>query len=119
MGEYWINTITEGRGDYWNVNKNADHYDKLGRRGIGVINWNDTELRNNLEEFVIGYLCKVDQFIRPKWGQKVRLFRRGLFPKKRINNRGRPRKALESYAGRQFPLKFMSINPCDLEPKVL
>ena len=96
MGKYWVATVTKGRGAYWNVNDNADHYEKLGRRGIGVINWYETELRSNLK-FVIGYLCKVDQFIKPKWGPNVRLFRRGLFPKKRINNRGRPRKALESY----------------------
>jgi len=97
IGHYWIDTITNGLGDFWNANKNADQYDKLVRRGIGVINWYETELRNNLKEFVIGYLCKVDQFIKPKWGPKVRLFRRGLSPKKRINKLGRPRKALESY----------------------
>ena len=97
MGKYWVDTITNGRGAYWNVNNNADRYDELGRLGIGVINWKDTQLRNNLKEFVIGYLCKVEQFIRPKWGPNVRLFRRGLYPELRINNRGRPRKALESY----------------------
>ena len=97
MGKYWVATVTKGRGTYWNVNDNADNYEKLGRRGIGVINWKDTELRKNLKTHVIGYLCKVEQFIRPKWGPNVRLFRRGLYPEIRTNKVGRPRKALESY----------------------
>jgi hypothetical protein len=95
IGEYWVNVITKGRGDYWNSNNNVDRFDQLGRRGIGVINWYDTALRRDLKEYVIGYLCKVDQFIRPKWGYKVRLFRRGNYPKLRVNKRpGRSRKEL-------------------------
>jgi hypothetical protein len=92
IGEYWIKVITKGRGDYWNSNDNTDRFDTLGRRGIGVINWYDTSLRRNLKELVIGYLCKTDQFIRPKWGHRVRLFRRGNYPKLRVNKRGRSRK---------------------------
>lgn len=95
IGEYWVKVITKGLGDYWNVNHKANHYSGLGRRGIGVINWNDTDLRRNLN-YVIGYLCKVDQFIRPKFGPKVRLLRRGNFPKIPDTKSGRPRKALES-----------------------
>ena len=92
IGEYWINAITKGRGDYWNVNNKVDHYEKLERRGIGVINWNDDELRKNLKERVVHYLCKIDQFIKPKSGKKVKLIRRGLPPKKTIKKLGRPRK---------------------------
>lgn len=94
IGEYWINTITKGRGDYWNVNNNAAYYDKLGKRGIGVINWHETNLIENLK-YVVGYFCKVDQFIRPKLGSKVRLLRRGNFPKVTKVKRGRPRKIKE------------------------
>ena len=92
IGDYWNNTVTQGRGAYWNINEDANQYEKLGRFGIGVINYNDTELRKNLQEHVIQYLCKPDQFIRPKFGYKVRLFRRGHFPKKPFHSR--PRKAL-------------------------
>jgi hypothetical protein len=94
IGEYWVNVITNGRGGYWNSNASTDRFDKYGRLGIGVINWNDTALRTNLKEYVIRYLCKVDQFIRPKWGRKVRLFRRGKYPKLRVDKRGRSRKEL-------------------------
>ena len=99
IGEYWIDVITKGRGVYWSSNKNTDRFDKFGSLGVGVINWDDTNLRRTLNELVIGYLCKVDQFSKPKWGAKVRVFRRGNFPKMRINKRGRPRKELESYTG--------------------
>lgn len=87
IGEYWIETITNGRGDYWNVNAYADRYDKLDRRGIGVIRWWEEPLRNNLKNLVIQYLCKTDQFIKPKCSPKVRLFRRGNYPVMANKNR--------------------------------
>ena len=115
IGEYWKCIITKSLGAYWNSNATAGHYDELGRRGIGVINWNDTDLRSNLREFVVSYLCKEDQYFRPKWGTKVRLLRRGKFPEIPVNKLGRPRKELESYIGlSQFPPKFMPIKPSDL-----
>jgi Inovirus Gp2 len=115
IGEYWKYMITKGRGAYWNSNANADNYEKLGRLGIGVINWNDDNLRSNLREFVVSYLCKEAQYFRPKWGTKVKLLRRGKSPEIPVNKLGRPRKELESYTGlSQFPPKFMPIKPSDL-----
>jgi hypothetical protein len=90
IGKYWVDTITKGRGDYWNVNDNAAHYDSLGKRGIGVINWDETNLMKNLK-YIVQYFCKVDQFIRPKFGSKVRLLRRGNPPKIPIKKMGKPR----------------------------
>lgn len=81
IGEYWVNTITNRSGAYWNVNANINQYDKLGIRGIGLIKAEDTVVRNNLKNRVIKYLCKTDQFIKPKVGPNVRLYRRGNFPK--------------------------------------
>lgn len=99
IGEYWKKLITKGLGDYWNINDNADHYDRLDRRGIGIIHWYDTKLISNLKEHVVGYLCKMDQFIKPTLDfnadskSSVRLMRRGDFPKKRTDKLGRPRVA--------------------------
>jgi hypothetical protein len=93
MGKYWVDFVTKGRGNYWNVNATADHYDKLGRLGIGPINWNEWVKRDNLNEYVIGYLCKMDQYFRPKWGPKVKLIRRGDYPDIFAIPLGRPRKA--------------------------
>jgi hypothetical protein len=98
IGNYWKNIITKGRGAYWNVNANAERYDKLGRLGIGVINWYDTELRRNLKDFVVSYLCKEDQYFRSKRGPKVKLLRRGDFPEMPVTRCGAPRKSVESYA---------------------
>ena len=65
LGEYWKNTITKGRGDYWNCNAEAENYDRLNRRGIGKIHRSEEVLISNLKNYVIAYLCKMDQFIRP------------------------------------------------------
>lgn len=93
IGEYWVQTLTKGRGDYWNCNAKAPEYEALGRRGIGPIHVSNLELRSNLSEFVVGYLCKTGQFIRPKLGQQTRLIRRGNWPKPEPKKLGAPRKS--------------------------
>jgi hypothetical protein len=99
MGKYWVDVITKGRGNYWNVNASADHYDELGQGAIGPINCKDAEKIENLKKFVVRYLCKMDQYFSPKCGLKVKLLRRGNFPDIPDNKLGRPRKASESYSG--------------------
>lgn len=94
IGEYWSNVITSKRGTYWNCNDQADQFEHFGIRGIGVISWTDTNLINNLKYRVLAYLCKIDQFIRPKVDSKVRLIRRGMFPKVAPNKRGAPRRKM-------------------------
>ncbi len=99
IGEYWTHTITKGRGAYWNVNRRAAaNYEKLKRLGVGPIDWYSTDLRMNLKEHVVKYLCKTDQFIRPKFGTKARLFRRGNFPTIPDKRRGKPRKDLGNHS---------------------
>ena len=98
IGEYWVK-ITKGRGGYWNVNASVDHHEKWGQCGIGVINRKDADKRKNLKH-IVGYLFKETQYFRPKEGPKVRLFRKGNFPKK--SKRGRPPKASEYNAGDPF-----------------
>ncbi len=92
IGDYWNTTITRGQGAYWNVNNDESHYKNLGTLGIGVINHNDTDLRNNLRESVIKYLFKTKQCIKPKFGDKIKLLRRGDFPQIDDVKLGRPRK---------------------------
>lgn len=77
LGEYWRDVITQGRGEYWNVNGKIREYRKKGICGIGPIHASDTDLRHNLKERVVGYLCKLDQFIRPRLSQRVKLITRG------------------------------------------
>jgi|GEM_PF-898967 len=108
IGQYWEDIITPDRGAYWNVNANAHTYEKLGRCGIAVINWDDDDLRSNLKEHVIGYLCKVDQFIKPKCGAEIRRFRRGNPPKTPRTKRGKPRKQPEE--NMTAPAQFEKMN---------
>jgi hypothetical protein len=105
IGDYWVNSITHNQGIYWNVNDNSDNYNALGRRGIGVIDWKQSDLRNNLKKYVIGYLCKVDQFIRPKFGPKIRLMRRGHAPETPNIKLGRPRTLVEGFIPQQLEIR--------------
>jgi len=87
IGKYWINIITKGRGDYEYID---DHYDSGSR-----IDKHDNA-RRDPKKFVVGclqYLCKMDQFIKPKFETKVKHFRKGNPLKISIKRRpGRPRK---------------------------
>ena len=91
IGDYWNTIITQGQGDYWNVNKKETQYKERGTLGIGAINHNDADLRINLNEKVIKYFCKTEQFIRSKSGNVVRLYRRGELPEINDVKLGRPR----------------------------
>ena len=72
-----------------------------------------TPFRNDAVTFSYDVMAYADRDFHPidklpLWahGPKVRLFRRGLYPEIRLNNIGRPRKALESHAGRSIPPKI-------------
>lgn len=88
IGQYWEANITKSKGYYWNCNANKGQYEQLG---IGMINHNDTELRNGLK-LAAGYLTKSDQFARldpEKFNDRT--FGRGEMPKS-PSKQGRPRK---------------------------
>ena len=95
VGEYWVRVITKCNGAYWNVSAMASDDENLRIRGIGVIHANARQVRANLTNVVVRYLCKMDQFLRPKFHRQVHLIRRGNLPKVPIIKRGRPRKASE------------------------
>lgn len=91
IGEYWSNVITGGAGTYWNCNRKIDDFRSRGRCGIGLIHWDDDASRKNLRDYVLAYLCKVDQCFRSRMQEKVKLMRRGVVPSVRVAKRGRPR----------------------------
>jgi hypothetical protein len=92
IGEYWSTVISKNRGDYWNVNSGIEEYRRAGILGIGHIHANDTKLRDRLKNGIIRYLCKADQYIKPKVGPDIKLIRRGKFPKIPKIKPGRKRK---------------------------
>lgn len=91
IGEYWCNEITMGQGSYWNCNQNIEEFRTRERCGIGVIHWNETNLRRNLQNYVLAYLCKVGQSFKSLQFSKAKMIRRGAFPAAQQVRLGRPR----------------------------
>lgn len=91
IGQYWSEVITRGHGRYWNCNQQTKNYQKIGRLGVGLIHWSDIELRNNLLEHVVGYICKQDQCFRSLLLPRAKLIRRGQYPDVPEVRLGRPR----------------------------
>lgn len=60
IGDYWINEVTGGWGDYWNSNANKD---KLVRWGVGIgqVNRHDHSKRESLQAFISNYMSKANQ----------------------------------------------------------
>ena len=85
IGKYWEKT-TADKGTYHNCNRN--NYDK---KGIGMLDYKDSEKRKILDEIVIPYMCKDDQDIGVLKGDKrSKAFTRGIVTKKK-SSKGRPR----------------------------
>jgi len=99
IGEYWVNVVTQGMGDYWNSNARGlkDGYKKRGHGvGVGQINWNDTEAREALRKNLV-YLAKAEQYLMLKSADRVKTFGMGQLPQKVKS--GRPRTGLEARHG--------------------
>ena len=93
IGDYWNNVITKGRGRYWNCNDRKYEFDKNKRLGIGVVHADQYEKMENLL-YVVRYLCKKDQFIKPRTNPKIKLLRTGKWPNLTQPKRGAPRASL-------------------------
>lgn len=91
LGEHWRNSITSGRGRYWNVNKQEDEFEAQGRRGIGLIAHYDEKRRENLLKAAL-YLVKVDLFVRIEMPGITKTFGHGVFKPRKRSNAGRKRK---------------------------
>ena len=86
IGEYWQDSVTKGAGLFHNCNRYKKGYRKLG---IGMINHDDHELRDNLLSALI-YLTKSEQYLRVRT-PGFRTFGTGLV-KERNSRAGRPRR---------------------------
>ena len=86
IGKYWSENITDGKGTYYNCNRN----DYKEKHAIGMLDYRDVEKRRNLNS-AMAYLVKEDQSIDAlKENEKDRSIRRGTLPKEK-SNKGRPR----------------------------
>lgn len=92
IGEYWRDSVTKGRGLFYNCNANKSRYRKLG---IGMINHDDDEKIGNLYQ-VLAYLTKSSQFVIVKTLGNYRCFGRSEMPSligtSGAIKRGRPRR---------------------------
>jgi hypothetical protein len=91
IGEYWVNVVTEGRGDYWNSNAASakENYRKRGHGiGVGQIDWRDFTKREALRKNLV-YLAKAEQYLMSWSVERIRTFDMGQVPKK--IRAGRPR----------------------------
>jgi hypothetical protein len=73
IGEYWNKQITDGKGSYYNCNRN-----KYKEHGIGILNRKDLEKREYLDKS-ISYLCKDEQ----NEDSNDRVFVRGTMKKRK------------------------------------
>ncbi len=60
IGEYWVNVVTRGHGNYWNSNANKDKLNRWGV-GIGQVNRRDHSKRESLQAFIANYMAKSNQ----------------------------------------------------------
>lgn len=90
IGEYWVDAVTEGRGDYWNSNAGwlKKLYEKKHGVGVGQINRNDVKKREALQ-INLAYLAKAEQYLLIKGTEHTHLFGMGKVPEK--TRAGRPR----------------------------
>lgn len=87
VGDYWKNTITDGRGIAFNCNAKKAEYEKCG---IGKISHTDEAKRNTLITDVLPYLVKEDQSFDCIKSGNDRCFGKGVVPARK-SNAGRPR----------------------------
>lgn len=90
IGEYWVNVITDQRGDFFNCNAKRESYKFRGIGRIHAESLDHAGRRDNLSNRVIPYLLKRSQDPKIKLGKKFKLFGKGMVPKKM--KKGRPRK---------------------------
>ena len=66
VGNYWTDNITDGKGHFNNCNRDKERHAREGILGIGAINRDDTQMRNNLIEKVAPYITKKGLFFEIK-----------------------------------------------------
>jgi len=87
IGEHWRNSVTDGRGRFYNCNANKQRYKNVG---IGMISYDQSDRIEALKNKVAAYLTKIDYWVRlcPSVG---RSFSKGNSPKLSETKRGRKR----------------------------
>lgn len=89
MGEYWVNVVTDGFGQYYSANMNRSNYQDFA---LGMINYSDYQAISNLKA-VLNYLVKenpAEPAMLDASGKAYRSYRPGQY-KPLKSSLGRPR----------------------------
>ncbi|MBO7771589.1 inovirus-type Gp2 protein [Burkholderia pseudomallei] len=108
IGEYWVNVVTEGRGDYWNSNdrRKKKNYETRGHGiGVGQIDRKDDKKRSALRTNLV-YLAKAAQYLMIKGAERIRTFDMGQVPTK--VKAGRPRADVGASSATENPIEVES-----------
>lgn len=80
IGEYWVNVVTQGIGNYWNSNADWERHERFGHGvGTGQIDRNDHAKREALRAN-LAYLAKDDQHVTSKASPHERMFGTSQIP---------------------------------------
>lgn len=99
IGDEW-ERVTQGAGSAWNCNADQDLFEKLGRRGIGLISYDDKLRRDNLLKVGL-YMVKADTYVRFLSPDIGRTFGKSIHIDKKKGNGGRPRKYEDAVEGKK------------------
>lgn len=88
IGQHWATVATEGSGGYFNCNRIKNRYP---HPAIGMVDHWDSIKIDNLLTKAMEYILKVDHYVRPISGDRLRSFGKGATPKKSEVPLGRPR----------------------------
>lgn len=96
VGEKW-EEITNGAGVHWNCNAHQALFEKMGRRGIGLIDYTDEARRDELMRVAM-YVAKADSYMRFISPDIGRTFGKSI-NKASKGKKGRPRKYVDPVEG--------------------
>ena len=86
FGEYWVNTVTKGMGDYWNSNAHKEWHAQYGHGiGTGQIDRNDTVKREALRQNLL-YLAKDEQHVSTGKNSHLRMFGTSQIPSRKTKD---------------------------------
>lgn len=99
IGDEWL-SVTQGAGSYWNCNAEEALFERLGRRGIGLISYDDKQRRDQLMKVGL-YMVKADTYVRFLSPDIGRTFGKSIPIDKKKGNLGRPRKYEDPVEGKK------------------
>lgn len=80
---------------YWNCNADKQKYEEWGTHAVGKVHYADTDKIDNLKNYVISHLVKMDPYLIARMPRRFRTYGKSEVPMMGIG--GRPRDMLISY----------------------